>query len=94
MVTGTTKSGFRFTLREGAAEDFRVVEALADADSGDASAVLRGTVQLVRLLLGEDGKRALYDHLIAQHGSVPTARVSEEITEILTLAREHREVKN
>lgn len=94
MVTGTTKSGFRFSIRDGVAEDFRVVEALADADSGDASAVLRGTVQLVRLLLGDDGKAALYDHLISLHGSVPTARVSEEITEILTLAREHREVKN
>lgn len=94
MITGTTKSRFRFSLRDGAADDFRVVEALADADSGDASAVLRGTVQLVRLLLGEDGKAALYEHLISLHGSVPTARVSEEITEILTLARERKEIKN
>ena len=71
-----------------------MVEALADADSGDASAQLRGSVALVRLLLGEDGKQALYSHLLGQCGSVPTKRVTEEITDILTAARERRDVKN
>lgn len=94
MIEGTTKSGFSYAVNDGISEDFRVVEALADADSADASEQLRGSVALVRLMLGEDGKQALYAHLLAKYGSVPTARVSEEITEILLAAKDNKKVKN
>ena len=95
MIAGTTKSGFQFEVPDGIGNDFRIVEAIADADSGDESERLRGTVDLVRLLLGEDGKKALYRHLAEICGSVPTDRVIEEVTEILKLARERsKEVKN
>lgn len=95
MISVTTKSGFTAEVNEGIGNDFRVVEAIADADSGDESRMLRGTVDLVRLMLGENGKKALYAHLEAKHGSVPVEAVISEVTEILTLAREQsKAVKN
>lgn len=88
MISGVTKSGFAFEVPDGIESDFRVLEAIADADSEDASAKLRGTVELVRLLLGEEGKKRLYSKLRAECGSVPTEKVIEEVTEILQLAGE------
>lgn len=95
MTTGVTKSGFAFEVPEGIENDFRVLEAIADADSEDASAKLRGTVELVRLLLGEDGKKRLYRKLRAECGSVPTEKVIAEVTEILQIAGERsKPIKN
>lgn len=95
MIKGTTKNGFAFEIDESIGGDFRVVEAIADADSDDASAQLRGTVNLVRLLLGEDGKKRLYRHLAAENGTVPSSEVIATATEILQIARERsKEVKN
>lgn len=88
MIQGTTKSGFAYEIDESLADDFRLVEAIADADSDDASDKLRGTVNLVRLLLGEKGKKALYKHLQETRGSVPTEAVIEAATEIMQAARE------
>ena len=95
MIEGTTRSGYAFTVDEGIGTDFRVLEAIADADSGDESEKLRGTVNLVRLMLGDGGKRALYKHLEAIHGSVPIDAVIGEVTEILTIARDRsKTIKN
>lgn len=95
MIKGTTKSGFEFELADGIGSDFRVVEAIADADSEDASIKLRGTVGLVRLLLGENGKKRLYRFLTEKTGGVPTDAVLSEVTEILTIAGEKsKEAKN
>lgn len=95
MIQGVTKSGFAFEVDEGIGSDFRVMEALADADSTDASAKLSGTVALVRLLLGEDGKQRLYRKLRAEYGSVPTEKVVAEVTEILQIAGDRsKTVKN
>ena len=95
MISGTTKSGFKFEVADGIGNDFRIVEAIADSDSDDESAQVRGTVNLVRLVLGEAGKKALYKHLAETCGSVPTSRVIEEVTEIFQIARERsKEAKN
>ena len=94
MIKGTTKSGFAFEVNEGISNDFRVLEAIADADSEDESAKVRGSVELVRLILG-DGKKALYKHLEGIHGSVPVDVVIAEVVEILTACREQsKAVKN
>lgn len=94
MITGTTKSGFSFAVSEDIGSDFRIMEAIADAESEDASEKLRGTVNLVRAVLGNSGKRALYRHVM-KDGVVPSEAVAEEITEILQIAKEkQRTVKN
>lgn len=88
MISGVTKSGFAFEVPEDIETDFRVIEAIADADSEDASDKLRGMVHLVRLLLGENGKNRLYSKLRTECGSVPTEKVLAEVTEILQIAGE------
>lgn len=94
MIKGTTKSGFAFEVSEGIGNDFRVLEAIADADNEDESVKVRGAVELVRLILG-DGKKALYKHLEAAHGGVPVDAVLSEVVEILTACREQsKAVKN
>ena len=95
MIKGTTKNGFAFEVSEGIGNDFRVLEAIADADSADASANLRGTVALVRLLLGEKGKERLYRHLQTDSGEVPSGAVIDTVAEIVTIVKDMRpEVKN
>lgn len=95
MIKGKTTSGFKFEVNDGIGNDFRVLEAIADADSEDESAKVRGTVELVRVLLGKDGKASLYRHLEKIHGSVPTDAVLAEVTEILKISREEsKAVKN
>ena len=95
MVNGETKSGFKFEINEGIGTDFRVMEAIVDSESEDASDRLRGAVELVRYVLGADGKKALYDHLYGIYGTVPTDKVLGEVTEILQIARDKsKEIKN
>lgn len=83
MVSGTTKSGFNYTVSEAIRDDWRFVKALADADSDDASRQLSGAVRMVVLLLGEHGEAELSTHLAQPDGSVPTHLIMDEVREIL-----------
>ena len=95
MIRGTTPSGFAFEVNENLLTDFRFVEALADMESEDAGAVARGSVAAVDLIFGRQGKKALYAHVTAADGTIPTERVMEELTEILKFAGEQeRGIKN
>ena len=79
MISGETRSGFRFEVAEDIANDMELVEALCDFDSGDATAV----VPVCRRVLGSQ-KKALYDHLRTDSGRVPVDKVAEEIADILS----------
>jgi len=79
MISGETRSGFRFEVDEDIANDMELFEALCDLDNGDGTAV----VPIVRIVLG-DQKKALYEHLRAKNGRVPVTAVSEEIADILS----------
>lgn len=93
MVSGKTSTGFEYEIDERAANDWRFVKALADADSDDESRRISGTASLVPLLLSETGEKALMRHIAEQEdGFVPTTRVLSEITEMLTKIR--TEIKN
>ena len=83
MVNGTTKTGFNYTVNEDIRTDWRFVKALADADSSDASRQLSGATQMVTLLLGEAGEAELMKHVANDDGIVPTAKVIEEVKDIL-----------
>lgn len=83
MITGTTRSGYEFSVPEDVANDMELFEALCDLDNGDATAV----VPVVRRVLG-DQKKALYDHLRTDTGRVPVEKVAEEIADILAAVKD------
>ncbi|MCD7838129.1 MAG: hypothetical protein LUG65_04380 [Clostridiales bacterium] len=81
-MTGTTKSGFSFSVDEvaAAADNMELLDALAEMESdNDPLAVSR----VCRLLLGRDTRKALYDHLRTEDGRVPVAQVVAELLEIM-----------
>lgn len=83
MVSGTTKSGFNYTVNEEIRTDWRFVRALADADSKDASRQLSGATRMVELLLGSDGEIELENHVAKENGIVPTELIINEVKDIL-----------
>lgn len=74
----TTQSGFTCDLPDNAADNMEIVDALAEMQSdSDMLAVSR----VLRLLLGDANRKALYDHLRVD-GRVPIEAVSAEISDI------------
>lgn len=86
MIEGTTKSGFRFTVREDLGDDFRFILAYAKVNSADAGEQTSGAVELVKAVLGEDGLRALCAHVAQEDGYIPTSAVMAELREIIAAA--------
>ena len=75
--TGTTQSGFSFSIPEENLDNMELLDALADLNENDPLQV--STV--CRLLLGKDQRRLLYDHLRTPEGNVPIQAVTEAIGE-------------
>lgn len=88
MIKGKTKSGFAFELEEFTLDNFELVEELAKADAGDIGAFVKG----INMLLGEEQKKRLYDHLRTDNGNVPIEAFQAAIFEIMEKAGV--EVKN
>lgn len=88
-VQGTTKSGFKFDVDKAVVDDMELVDALSELQEGNGLA----TSKIVKMILGEDQKKALYDHLRGESGRVSTTAVSTEVTEILNSIGE-KVVKN
>ena len=78
MITGTTSTGFAFSIPEEARDDWELVEALVRVDKGDVSA----TVDALRLLMGDEGYRALKEHC-RRGGRVSAGAMIAELREIL-----------
>lgn len=76
----TTKSGFTCDLPENAADNMELVDALAEMQ-GDSD--ILAVSRVLRLLVGDDIRKALYDHLRVD-GRVPLAAVQTEITDIFS----------
>ena len=84
MVKGKTTTGFEFVTDEAVFNDMEVVDAIADMQTGDESAVMVATSVLITKLLGAEQKKALYNHLRNDEGRVPIDAVSNAIVEIMT----------
>lgn len=85
MINGKTSSGFEFSVRPDAGEDWRLVDAMSDTQSDNRLTQLMGTRNVCKILLGEDGYRALEKHLQHDDGFIDTQDVNREISEIFTL---------
>ena len=77
-ITGTTESGFQYTLPPDAIDDYELLEDLSSVDNGDASKITRAA----RQLLGDAQIEALKDHVRKENGRVPASKMIEEIIQI------------
>lgn len=77
MLKGKTKSGFTYEVGDDTINNFELIEVLAEVDTNPLL-----LPKLVKMLLGEDQKKKLADHLRTESGTVPLDAISAEITEI------------
>lgn len=83
MKTGTTSTGFEWTVDENVADDIEFMDLIVEARE---DGFLLGRV--VRKLLGEEQQKALYDHCRAENGRVPVEAVGAEFEEIVSAIQE------
>ena len=86
MRKGTTKTGFAYELDEAAADDMRLVDALAVcmSEESDSFETISAASRAAELLLGKEQKRALYDHVGKSHGGrVPAEALFSELEAVM-----------
>ena len=84
MLEGKTTSGFRWKLEDDALDNYKLLEALREIDTGNEAAV----VDMINLLLPEEEKKALNDHFRSQSGRVSAKKMIQEVAEILEASKE------
>lgn len=81
-----TSTGFAYSINENALNNFELLDLFAGVDENPL--LLPKTIEM---LLGKDGKEALYNHVRLEDGTVPADKISDELAEIIT---GNKEVKN
>lgn len=81
MVNGKTKTGFEFEYDEQRLDDMEFIEVAAAVDEN-----VTLLPKLLNMVLGEEQKKRLYDHLRTEDGRVPTQAVADAIEEIFGAA--------
>lgn len=71
-------SGLEMELNEKVMDNMELVDTLAEAADEDPLAVSR----MVKLVLGAENRKKLYDHMREKDGRVPVAQVSDALKEI------------
>lgn len=81
MKEGATKTGFHFSLEDDVMDNMELVEELAKVQDNDPIAITK----IVTMVLGQEQKKALYDHLRAQEGRVKVSTVMNTMEEIIAV---------
>ena len=85
-----TSSGFEWEFDSDVVDDQELLDALMEVDNKISS-----YSKAVKMLLGEDGKAALYESLRNEKGRVPATKVASSIAEIFKLiSEENKKIKN
>ncbi|WP_010247754.1 hypothetical protein [Peptoniphilus rhinitidis] len=86
METKKTSTGFVYKINENALNNFELLDLFAEVDENPLL-----LPKLLNMLLGEEMKKKLYDHVRLEDGTVPVDKVSNELMEIIT---GNAEIKN
>ena len=78
MLKGTLSCGFAYEIDEAIIDDIEFLELLAAADENPLK-----LPALLTMLLGEEGKRGLYDALRGEDGRTHTSDVMDAALEIV-----------
>lgn len=84
MLTGNTKSGFKFEIDEEILDDYDFLELLCKIDEGATSL----TIKMVDTLLGEEQKEKLKNHVRTENGKVSAKALLAEVMEIFNATKE------
>lgn len=74
-----TSTGFVYEINENVLNNFELLELFAEVDENPLL-----LPKLLTMLLGKDGKQALYDHVRIEDGTVPADKISSELLEIIS----------
>ena len=80
---GTTSTGFQYEITDEAMNDAELLDALIEADEGNATSMMKAMSKL----LGAEQKKRLYEHLRNKSGRVPLTgerSLVSEISEIMS----------
>lgn len=89
MITGTTTTGFEFSVDERVLDDWNFLQAIADADSGEESRVIKGITNIANMVAGKDGMKKLLEHVRGYCDGYATAQeVEREIIDIINKSKE------
>lgn len=83
MMQGKTSTGFEFKVDEKALDNMELVDAIAEADSNPVA-----VTRVITLLLGNEQKKCLYDHLRTPDGRVPIKDATTAVVEIFNSAKQ------
>lgn len=75
-----TASGFEFEIEDGVLDNMELLDAIAELEENPLK-----LTKVVKLLLGEETKERLYDHVRNDKGRVPAEALSKEVAEIFKL---------
>lgn len=93
MIKGKISNGFEYSIDGEVLDDAELLETLTEVDETGSTRV---AIIALRAILGEEQKKALYEHLRnPETGRVPITKVMQSLEEILTDAGERKgEIKN
>lgn len=77
MNKGKLKCGFEYEIDEEVLDNMELLDAIADADENPIN-----MSKVVRMLLGDEQRKKLYDWLRTEKGNVPIVAVSNAVVEI------------
>ena len=88
-IKGTTATGFKYKVDSDFFNDVEFLELFADMQDGNSLAVFK----TVGKVLGDEQKKALYEHKRNKKGVVPADKLVEELTDIFKAMSENDETK-
>ena len=77
IMRGKLESGFEYEVAEEVRDNMELLDAIVEAEENPLA-----VSKVVKLLLGEDQRRSLYNHLRTEKGNVPILAVSNAVAEI------------
>ena len=87
MIEGKTKNGFEFKIDERILDDWRLIETIVLAESGDASEQIAGLMDTAKFVLG-DRYEDLKKHIAEKNdGFIPRTAVTSTLIEIINTAK-------
>lgn len=83
MIHGKTVSGFEFQLNDNVLDNMELLELMVEVQNGNPAALIPS----FRMILGDEQRKALYDHLRTEDGRVPVKAAAEAFAEIVNAAK-------
>lgn len=95
MVTGTTATGFEYTIDERRVKSWSMVKKIAQMQGAKSDIAVYGiAIELINDLLGEDQEQRLMDHVTRIYGYDDAEMVSKEFFEIIGSVKQDKGLKN